>query len=261
MLSTTNSIPISDVTEIEVADRQLTGRYREKRTEAEKARDLEEISSLYLRGKKASEIADELVRRHQYTGLSAQTIQLELKSLRQMWVQSALINYDEAKAREIARIDELEAAAWDAWNRSWGKQTITVQEGIEDKFGHKGDSDEEKGRKPTTYTRKRGTSTTKERFGDPRYLEKIQWCINERCMILGLHEPTRLAISWKDEATKVGITPEDADSMFNQMVNFTAKALRDKYLKENSLQIPDNILDGEFGEIIDNDDTTPDDED
>lgn len=260
MLSTIDSIPIPDVTEIEVVDRQLTGRYREKRTEAEKARDLEEISSLYLRGKKASEIADELVARHQYTGLSAQTIQLELKSLRQMWVQSALINYDEAKAREIARIDELEAAAWDAWNRSWGKQTITVQEGIEDRFGHKDDSDEEKGRKPTTYTRKRGTSTTKDRFGDPRYLEKIQWCIEERCKILGLHEPTRLAISWKEEAVKAGITVEDALAIYNQMVTKTTGLLRDSYLRDNAVSIPVDILDGEF-EDSDDDDSGTDNED
>ena len=123
----------ADITLI-TTDRQLTGKYREKRTEAEKLRDLEEISSLYLRGKKPGEIAQELAIRHNYDGLSAQTIQLELKSLREMWVHSALIRYDEAKAREIAHVDELEAAAWDAWNRSWGKQTIDVKEDIEDRI-------------------------------------------------------------------------------------------------------------------------------
>lgn len=232
----------------EEPERILSGQYRERRTEAEIVRDLEEISSLYLRGKKPSEIAEELIKRHHYTGMSIITIKDQLAALRKMWVNSALINYDEAKAREIAHVDELEAAAWDAWNRSWAKTTTVVQEGIEDRFGHKSDSPEQMAKKPTTYMRKRGTSTTKERLGDPRYLDRIAWCIDRRCRILGLDEPTRLAISWQQEAAKAGVSEDDARAMYKMMEETVTKKLRDKYLAENQIQIPADVLDAEYEE-------------
>ena len=118
-------------------------------------------------------------------------------------------------------------------------------------FGHKGDTEEELAKKPTTYMRQRGTSTTKDRFGDPRYLDKIAWCIDKRCKILGLDEPTRLAISWQDEAQKAGITLEDAQKVYNQMMSSTTKLLRDNYLKANAVEIPDDVLEGEFEESND----------
>lgn len=223
---------------------------RQFRTEAERARDLEEISQLYLRGRSKQEIADELVRRHHYERMSVEMIKVELQTLRKMWVQSALINYDEAKAREIAHIDELESAAWDAWNKSWGKDVIKTQEGIEDRWGSpkenpvKSEEEEEKESK-RTYYRKRGLETTKERFGDPRYLDQIKWCIEQRCKILGLHEPLRMAITWQEEATKFGIKSEDAQAMYKQMVSVTTKALRDQYLKDQEIDIS-QVLEGEF---------------
>lgn len=230
----------------DLPERRLSTRFRYSRTEGERERDLEEISTLYLRGLKPQEIADELVKRHHYENLTGRTIYNELVELRKLWVQSALIKYDEAKAREIARIDELEAAAWVAWNASQGHQDTTVVEDIEDKFGHDEDTEEKKDRKPSTYTRKRTNKTTKEIPGDPRFLDKISWCIDERCKILGLHEPMRLAISWQSEAQKAGLSEEEAQKLYNDIVYKTTKELRDAYLKNNQVEMPSEILDIEF---------------
>jgi hypothetical protein len=235
-------------------ERQLPLDPRAKRTEGEKVRDLEVISSLYLRGMKPGEIAEELVKRFGYAGLSAGQIQKDLRDLREMWVKSALIQYDEAKAREIAHIDELEAAAWDAWNKSWGKQTTKVIEDIEDRWGHKYGEAEDPEKKRPAYLRKRDTEATKDRFGDPRYLDAIKWCIEQRCKILGLHEPLRLSVTWKEEATKFGIKVEDADALYKHMVSVTTKALRDKYLADNTVPIPDGVLEGEFEDYDDSSD-------
>jgi hypothetical protein len=239
-----------------------------RRTEAESIRDLNIISRMYLRGAKPDEIASALVKQFGYRSLSGVQITLELAKLRRMWVQSALIDYDEAKAREIAHIDELEGTAWEAWKKSWDRTKVEVREAIEDHFGHgrpkkeisadevdSGKVDAE-GKKPSAYTRKRSTETSKEQFGDPRYLDTIKWCIEQRCKILGLHEPTRMAITWHEEAEKAGISPELAREIYNQMVTNTTKMVRDNILQNNEIPIPDELLDGEFN---DEDDNIPDD--
>ena len=75
------------------------------------------------------------------------------------------------KARELAKVDNLEREYWDAWARS--------QEEAETR----------------TVTKDSKGGSTVDRYegqvGDSRFLSGVQWCINKRCEILGLNAASR----------------------------------------------------------------------
>lgn len=127
------------------------------------------VAEMYLRGVLQANIAIEL-------GVNQSTISRDLKALQKEWLNSALVNIDEAKGKELAKIDNLEREYWDAWKRS--------QENAETR---------------TTTTGPAGTATEvfKEegQTGDPRYLEGVYRCINKRCEILGLDASKRVGLS------------------------------------------------------------------
>lgn len=138
------------------------------RTPIQREKDLQTIAGLYLRGALQSDIASQLK-------LSQQQISYDIKELKRRWKESALFDFDEAKGKELARVDNLEVTYWDAWTRSLDKATRTVQTSMK--------SEDES----TISARSEST----EQFGDPRFLSGVQWCIDRRCKILGLDAPVK----------------------------------------------------------------------
>src|SRR5262245_42719987 len=115
----------------------------------------ETIATLYLQGVYQSVIARQL-------GVTQQQISYDLKALRRQWQASALRNFDAAKSLEIAKIDEIERVAWEAWARSCQPREVTVQEAIE-------------GERRTN----KAVLRKEQQVGDPRFLERIQKCIEQ----------------------------------------------------------------------------------
>lgn len=114
---------------------------------------------------------------------SRQTIQNDLKALREQWKHEAVQTFDAAMAEELAKISRLEREAWDAWERSkaYREKNSTSRNikasGVE-------------------------TSARIEKenlIGDPRYLTQIAWCIDRRAKMLGLDAPDRHEISMNGE--------------------------------------------------------------
>lgn len=136
-----------------------------RRSPAQLARDRRRIAGLYLEGRLQVDIAREV-------GLSQSTVSNDLKALQRIWLKSSLIDINEAKAREIAEIDNLEREYYKAWHRSREDAETLRQEG--DKEGLD-----------------KVTKTSKGQAGDPRFLSGIQWCIERRCKILGVDAPER----------------------------------------------------------------------
>jgi hypothetical protein len=140
---------------------------RQKNTEISDRRA--KVAELYLRGVRQTQIAADL-------DVNQATISRDLAALRDEWLQSALVDLDQFKAKELAKIDELEREAWDAYRRSEGDFEKTVSNLVTDEHGE----------------RKYNVRNFKfHAFGDPRYLQQIAWCIDKRCKILGLDAPTR----------------------------------------------------------------------
>ncbi|MEW5724777.1 MAG: hypothetical protein AB1896_16815 [Thermodesulfobacteriota bacterium] len=142
-----------------------------KRTRAQIERDRADIARLYLKGWTQQAITEWVCKTY-YTErfLTRQAIAKDLVAIQKEWRESTLRDFDEAKAKELAKLDELERTMWTAWERSLGEVTTrTVQQG-------------------------RGEDTvrtirTEERQGDPRFLEGIMKCIERRCKLLGFDAP------------------------------------------------------------------------
>jgi len=140
-----------------------------KRTPFQREQHLVEIARRYLHGMSQMEIAAELE-------LSQSQISRDLKVLHDRWTKSALVDLNEAKARELARIDNLEREYWDAWRDSRGERLETNTEQIAgDKTGD----------------RKKVSIKKVKLEGNPDFLAGIQWCIEMRCKILGIYQPGR----------------------------------------------------------------------
>lgn len=130
-------------------------------------------ASMYLQGKKQSEIAAHLK-------CSQQNISLNLKVIRDRWKESTSLGFDEHIAREIAKVDEVESECWEAWTRS--KEGRTTKSGRQRGTKEKGkvvDGDFEV------------SSRTEQSAGDVRFLDKVLDCIDKRAKLLGLYAPEK----------------------------------------------------------------------
>lgn len=158
-----------------------------KRSKAQVERDRVEIARLYLQGESQVDIAGKL-------GLTQPMVSYDLKAVRAEWLKSSLINYDQAKARELAKIDNLELVYWESWERSLKDFTSRIVKA-------KNSASQEEREEATKNALL--TIKTEQRVGDPRFLEGIQWCINKRCQIFGLDAPTKINIGWQKEVLEL----------------------------------------------------------
>jgi len=130
------------------------------------------VGRLYAQGQTLREIG-KAVGRHEAT------ICRDLEKIRCQWLESSIRDFDQAKADELAKIDNLEREHWEAWARSRkDKQSRTVEDS--DKGGSKRSVREE------------------GQTGDPRFLDGVLKCIERRCKLLGIDAPERKECSGPD---------------------------------------------------------------
>lgn len=155
-----------------------------RRSPAELARDRLRIEDLYFSGWLQVDIGKEL-------GLDQSTISRDLKWLHEDWLKRAADDVAKHKAKELARIDRLEREYWRAWERTLEEKTVTSTE----KTREVGGTDRDK-----------ASLRREQLLGDARFLSGIQWCIQQRCKILGVEAPTEIKHSGG-----VQIAASDAD--------------------------------------------------
>lgn len=163
------------------------------RSKIQIARDRKRIAELYLKGWLQADIATEL-------GVDQSTISRDLKAIQGGWQESVLVDFNEAKGRELAKIDQLEITYWEAWDRSLDEfKSKTVKA--------KGTNKKEVAKNAEQ------TIKTEDRNGDPRFLQGIQWCIEKRCKLFGLDKPLQVEVSWRRELKQLWdtgtLTPQD----------------------------------------------------
>jgi hypothetical protein len=117
------------------------------------------VADLYVQGWTQMQICEAV-------GISQPTVCDDLKRIRQEWRDSAIRNFDEARDRELQKLDRLEREAWDAWERSKKPQQSAV---VHEQSGQQ-----------TTH------KTLHNRVGDPPFLDQISRCIAQRRALLGL---------------------------------------------------------------------------
>ena len=159
-----------------------------KRSKIQREADLERISSLYLRGWRQVDIAAEV-------GVAQSQIAYDLKTIQSRWRKQTAINLDEAKNKELARIDTLEREYWDAWERSKGERVKGRQK-----------QSETGGKKKVEWA----TVEKEQLIGNPAYLSGVEKCIEMRCKLLGIYAPTKVdAVTKNIDLTK--LTGEQLD--------------------------------------------------
>lgn len=131
------------------------------------------VARMYLQGKSIHEIG-------KIEGVSAATINRDLSIIKMAWMASALLDLDARKAQELARLDELEATSWDAWQRSKADKR-SISRKTSNTVGDEGEALKDEERR---YSRE-------QRTGNVLYLEMVMKCIERRCKILGLDAPER----------------------------------------------------------------------
>lgn len=149
---------------------------RHIRTPVEVDRDRRIVSELYLKMMTLRQISEA-------TGLSIMTVSRDLEAVRKRWQREAVRDIGERKMIELARLDKIEAEAWDAWERS--KKPRERKETLVEK------NDEGDGEKLRTFSKKRTSLVSEEYVGDPRYLAIIQKCIEQRASLIGLNAPVK----------------------------------------------------------------------
>ncbi|OGP82093.1 MAG: hypothetical protein A2Z08_10400 [Deltaproteobacteria bacterium RBG_16_54_11] len=249
--------------------------WSQKRTKNQKEADLADEARMYLNGWQQAEIASWLTENRPYS-VSLSTVGHDLMILRDQWVEAQLVDFDAAKARELVRVDVLERAYWDGWNRSNALFNEEIVESIRDentgnieameggKVSETGGNSidrnerntvgekvgEKAGKKTHLFIREKVTKRKKEMVGMAVFLQGVEHCIQMRCQILGLNAPTTLNINWKKEAKAIGVNPDSMrDEMVRKFVGEAKEAIRNG--KELSMIIPpENEAEAEFSEVV-----------
>lgn len=159
--------------------------FANKRTPTQCESDRVEIARRYLRGETQSAIGVAL-------GMTQQMVSYDLAIIEKRWQAAAVHDLSEAKARELAKIDNLEVTYWEAWERSlepFKSSTVKARGGVKDA-------------KPQSAEQ---MTKTEERNGNATYLNGVQWCIERRCKVLGLDAPSKnehsggLTVRWIED--------------------------------------------------------------
>lgn len=174
-----------------------------KRRKDQRERDLQDVAHLYLKGRTQHEIAERLsADGDRGYSVTQQTVSNDLREIRRRWQESAVCDFGAAMALELAKIDNAEREAWEAWHRSIGQRVITTAG--RDNGG-------------TGNGRGRAQVRTEDQFGDPRYLAQIQSCIDRRCKLLGLDAPVKVAPTNPDGKATYEVNTSDTTIMVNEL--------------------------------------------
>ena len=146
---------------------------RMKRTKAQRDVDRELISDLVLHQSMfQADIARRLNERKDIKyKLSQQMISFDLRQIQKKWIRETMKVLDAYKAEQLKKIDQIESELWSAWYRSC---SVRSRQRVEKSTLGGGK------------VRLKKVTTTYKPVGNPRFLKRIQRCIEMRCRILGL---------------------------------------------------------------------------
>lgn len=187
---------------------------RNFRSKEQREADLALISKLLVRENLTrQELADRVSAERPYK-MSVHLAHIDVQELYKRWRDAYLDDIDILKGRELQRIDELEAAYWDSYERSLKGINMYKEDVVEVEVDMIGVEDSES---PTKRKKFASHKFQDERDGESKFLNGIQWCITKRCEILGLNAPVKseLTFDWRSEAERQGFDPT---LMYNEVV-------------------------------------------
>ena len=142
------------------------------RTHKKKLSDQMRVGRLYLHGYAVDEIAS-------LTGLGERMVQSEITALRKGWTQRAQLDVQTATFRELDRIDALERTAHEGWMRSLGQVNVETKQATSASGGN---------------VNRATVRNAGNRDGNPVFLARMAWCVEQRCKLLGLEKPVAVEV-------------------------------------------------------------------
>ena len=133
--------------------------------------DRSKLAGLYLHGVSTTEMAVRV-------GLTRRTVQAELVAIRDDWKGRTQIDFESAIAPQLDRVDLVEKYAFEGWERSLTRKTVETKQAVRTVNGQVD----------------RATLRAETGNGDPAFLARMSWCIEQRCRILGLEKPREVTI-------------------------------------------------------------------
>lgn len=210
------------------------------RSEAEHERDRVIIARMYLRGKSIHEILFEVNALYTARPITIKEIEFELESIRTAWMRSTLFDFNTAKMKELARLDEVEREAWEAWERSKLKHVRLEYMVTDDQVPFSPE-------RIAKVQRKKKYKVIEATVGDIKYLEVIERMIKMRCEIIGLFQAKQLQIDWRTEAIQSGMDEKTLDAVKEKTIETLVKAIEEAALESGKIK-PEDIIDAEYGE-------------
>lgn len=133
------------------------------------------IATQYLKGAGAYDI-------HRHClgvghSLSVKSVYNYLNSLKKEWFENRMTAVDEWVSKELAKIDNLEREAWEAWENSKKEKQKSFNKTIYD-------GEPKEGQKPKIKTNE-ASKTIEASDGNSEFLKVVQWCIDKRLEIIG----------------------------------------------------------------------------
>ena len=180
-----------------------------------------DIAKMYVQGASQTAIA-------RYFGVTQPIVSNELKKIQEEWKKSALMDFGERQAQEVAKIDHMEEVAWEAWERSCeDAQTLTKSEDKQPRIVTTTDEDgiEHKGVQLMT-VKQHVEKITRGQSGNPAFLQRICWCIETRLKIFGVMKDEKkttdvtIKINW-DELLGRG-QPGGSDPLDEKIIQVVA---------------------------------------
>lgn len=150
---------------------------------AEKRRT--EVALLYLQGKRMYEIVETLG-----TGVTFAMVKRDIEDIRREWRETRIDSLNEYMMKEIEKIDLVESQAWEEWHRSKldAETKITEAEADEIEMGK--------------LTPKKATVKKQGQTADPRYMDIILKCSDQRAKLLGLYVTKQVIEAKVEHSTK-----------------------------------------------------------
>ena len=166
---------------------------------------------MHLRGKYQYEIAKAL-------GLSQGMICQDMKKIKARWQEKTTLAIDEAKAKELAKLDHLERQYWLDWERYLAAWEASKTERTK-----------KRQRKGTTGAID-ASIETEQRDGNPAFLDGmlrckdgILRCQERRCKLLGLDAPSRQELTGANggpiQVDDIHITDEQRISRITELLD------------------------------------------
>lgn len=116
--------------------------------------------------------------------ISTSTVREVIEKARETWKDYRVEDYDLLLTVELERIKKIEDEAWASWGKS--KEPLITQTRRTENGGG------EEGGKTVDEIKKQ------QRHPDPRYLDRMSWCIEQRLKIMGAYAPEKVASTTPD---------------------------------------------------------------